>query len=111
MGVSYSCAVCSRGDVVAVDGGGGRTGPVFDVGPACEKESANALAGDAYSTLGDAVELMDMCGSERASCSVVVAELEETRADEFAAVVRVDGFDGVFDRGVACIRDCFEVGE
>eukprot|EP00966_Prymnesium_polylepis_P268700 6207611-Prymnesium_polylepis.3 len=67
--------------VMLVDECGAGIAPIFDVGVAGEKERADALADEADGSFGDAVELMQVCGCERAGNGGGVAEFEEPRGD------------------------------
>ena len=95
---------------MSVDECGAGVAPIFDVGVAGEKERADALADEADGSFGDAVELMHVCGCERAGDGGGVAEFKESRRDEFAAVVGVYAFDCVFAGRAACVTDMFEIG-
>ena len=106
----YKSSVCGGEVVMSVDECGTGVAPIFDVGVAGEKERADALADEADGSFGDAVELMHVCGCERAGDGGGVAEFKEPRGDGFATVVGVYAFDCAVADCAACVADVFEIG-
>ena len=98
---------------MAVHGGVGGVGPVFDIGAAGEEESPDGLADDADGAFGDAVELVDIGRRKIALDSRVITQFEEAGGDEFTTVVGVNALDGEFWRACRAlsIGKAAEIGE
>ena len=90
--------------VVAVDGGIRGVCPILDIGAAGEEKGTYGLANGSDSTFCGAVKLVNVGRRKVALYGRLVAQFEEPCRYEFAAVVRMDAFDG--ELGCACRAIC-----